>query len=82
MSLALQPTSAVTRSIYVATTAAFAVVATLSLTIGRSAVNEAVAQLLNQQLAMVPTAAVAIEGEITSQAVFGENASHLIELIV
>jgi signal transduction histidine kinase len=58
--------SAVTRSIYFGTFAALAVVATLSVVIYRSAVNDAVTQNASQQLAMVRTAAVAIEGEIHS----------------
>jgi len=56
--------SAATRAIYLGTFAALVVVATLSVVIYRSAVNDAVAQHSNQQLAMVRTAAVAIEGEI------------------
>jgi signal transduction histidine kinase/CheY-like chemotaxis protein len=64
--MAPRPPSAVTRSIYVATFAAIAVVATLSVVIYRSAVSEAVNQNATQQLAMVRTAAVAIEGEITA----------------
>ena len=57
-------TSAVTRSIYLSTFAAVAVVATLSAVIYRSAVDEAVAQHSIQQLAMVRTAAVGVHGEI------------------
>jgi signal transduction histidine kinase/CheY-like chemotaxis protein len=60
--------SAVTRSIYLGTFAAIAVVATLSVVIYRSAVNDAVAQHAAQQLAMVRTAAVAIEGEVHAMA--------------
>jgi signal transduction histidine kinase/CheY-like chemotaxis protein len=60
------PPSAATRSIYVGTIAAIAVVATLSVVIYRSAVGHAVDQHAAQQLAMVRTAAVAIEGEIQS----------------
>ena len=56
--------SAATRAIYLGTFAALVVVATLSVVIYRSAVNDAVTQHSNQQLAMVRTAAVAIEGEI------------------
>ena len=67
LSLAPRPPSAVTRSIYLGTLAAIAVVATLSVVIYRSAVDDAVAQNANQQLAMVRTAAVAIEGEIHAQ---------------
>jgi signal transduction histidine kinase/ActR/RegA family two-component response regulator len=59
--------SAVTRRIYFGTLAAIVVIATLSIFIYRSAVNDAVEQSANQQLAMVRTAAVAIEGEIVSQ---------------
>jgi signal transduction histidine kinase/CheY-like chemotaxis protein len=61
--LAFAP-SAVTRRIYLGTFAAIAVVATLSVVIYRSAVNDAVTQHSNQQLAMVRTAAVGVEGEI------------------
>ena len=67
LSLAPRPPSAVTRSIYLGTLAAIAVVATLSVVIYRSAVDDAVAQNANQQLAMVRTAAVAIEAEIRAQ---------------
>ena len=67
LSLAPRPPSAVTRSIYLGTLAAIAVVATLSVVIYRSAVDDAVAQNANQQLAMVRTAAVAMEGEIHAQ---------------
>jgi signal transduction histidine kinase/CheY-like chemotaxis protein len=56
--------SAVTRSIYLGTFAAIAVVATLSVVIYRSAVDDAVSQHSSQQLAMVRTAAVAVQGEI------------------
>ena len=59
-----RPPSAVTRSIYLGTFAAIAVVATLSVVIYRSAVHQAVTHQSNQQLATVRTAAVAIEGEI------------------
>jgi len=62
--LAPRPPSAVTRSIYLGTFAAIAVIATLSIVIYRSAVDDAVRQHESQQLAMVRTAAVAIEGEI------------------
>jgi len=64
LSLAPGPPSAVTRSIYLGTLAAIAVVATLSVVIYRSAVDEAVAQNSSQQLAMVRTAAVGVQGEI------------------
>ena len=64
LSLAPRPPSAVTRSIYLGTLAAIAVVATLSIVIYRSAVDEAVAQNASQQLAMVRTAAVGVQGEI------------------
>ena len=64
LSLAPRPPSAVTRSIYLGTFAAIAVVATLSIVIYRSAVDEAVAQNSTQQLAMVRTAAVGVHGEI------------------
>ena len=62
--MAPRPSSAVTRSIYLGTAAAIAVVATLSIVIYRSAVDEAVTQHSNQQLAMVRTAAVGVQGEI------------------
>ena len=62
----MRPPSAVTRSIYLGTLAAIAVVATLSIVIYRSAVDDAVAQHSNQQLAMVRTAAVGVQGEIES----------------
>ena len=64
LSLAPRPPSAVTRSIYLGTVAAIAVVATLSIVIYRSAVDEAVNQHSNQQLAMVRTAAVGVQSEI------------------
>ena len=60
------PKSAVTRRIYLGTFAALALVATLSVNIYRSAVEEAVAQNAGQQLAMVRTASVGIRGEIES----------------
>ncbi|HYB95980.1 MAG TPA: ATP-binding protein [Vicinamibacterales bacterium] len=66
--MAPRPPSAVTRSIYLGTFAAIAVVATLSVAIYRSAVNDTVTAHANQQLAMVRTAAVGIEGEIDAQA--------------
>jgi signal transduction histidine kinase/ActR/RegA family two-component response regulator len=62
-----RPQSAVTRRIYIGTFVAIAVIATLSIVIYLSAVNDAVAQNADQQLAMVRTAAVAIEGEVHSQ---------------
>jgi signal transduction histidine kinase/CheY-like chemotaxis protein len=65
--MAPRPPSAVTRRIYVGTVAAIVVIATLSVAIYLSAVDDAVSQNANQQLAMVRTAAVAIEGEIQSQ---------------
>ena len=58
--------SAVTRFIWIITLAAVAIVATLSVVTYRSAVNDTVAQHASQQLAMVRTAAVAIEAEISS----------------
>jgi signal transduction histidine kinase/CheY-like chemotaxis protein len=58
------PPSAVTRRIYLGTFAAIAVVATLSVVIYRSAVDDAVDQHSTQQLAMVRIVAVAVEGEI------------------
>ncbi len=54
----------VTRAIYLGTLAALAVVATLSVVIYRSAVRDTVAQHSMQQLAMVRTASVGIQGEI------------------
>jgi signal transduction histidine kinase/ActR/RegA family two-component response regulator len=57
---------AVTRFIWLSTFAAIAVVATLSVVIYRTAVSETVAQHSNQQLAMVRTAAVAVEAAIQS----------------
>ena len=62
------PPSAVTRFIWLSTFAAIAVIATLSVVIYRTAVDETVAQHSGQQLAMVRTAAVAIEAEILSMA--------------
>jgi signal transduction histidine kinase/CheY-like chemotaxis protein len=56
--------SAVTRSIYLGTFAAIAIVAALSVFIYRSAVDDAVAQHAAQQLATVRTAAVGVQGEI------------------
>lgn len=58
------PESAVTRSIYLGTFAAIAIVAALSVFIYRSAVDDAVAQHAAQQLATVRTAAVGVQGEI------------------
>ena len=62
--MAPRPSLAVTRSIYLGTFAAMTVVATLSIVIYRSAVDDAVVQHSNQQLAMVRTAAVGVHGEI------------------
>ena len=62
----LQSPPAVTRFIWLSTFAAIAVVATLSVVIYRTAVSETVAQHSNQQLAMVRTAAVAVEAAIQS----------------
>ncbi len=64
MPKATTPSSAVTRSIYLGTVAAIAVVATLSFVIYRSAVDDAVALHSTQQLATVRTAAVGVQGEI------------------
>ena len=58
--------SAVTRFIWLSTLAALAMVATLSVVIYQSAVADAVARHSSQQLAMVRTAAVAVQGEIQS----------------
>ena len=69
MSRLPNPPSAVTRRIILGTIAAIAIVATLSVVTYRSAVSEAVTSHSNQQLAMVRTAAVAIEGEIHAQTV-------------
>jgi signal transduction histidine kinase len=60
------PPSTVTRFIWLFTLAAIAVVATLSIVIYRSAVADAVERHSNQQLAMVRTAAVAVQAEIHS----------------
>jgi len=57
-------TTAVTRAIYLGTFAALLLVAALSVVIYRSSVRDAIAQHSTQQLAMVRTAAVGIEGEI------------------
>jgi signal transduction histidine kinase/CheY-like chemotaxis protein len=57
---------AFTRFIWLFTLAAIAVVATLSVVIYRNAASETVAQHSSQQLAMVRTAAVAVEAEIRS----------------
>ena len=62
------PKSAVTRSIYLGTFAAIAIVAALSVIIYRSAVDDAVAQHSTQQLAMVRTAAVGVQGELQALA--------------
>ena len=64
LSTAPPPKSAVTRRIYLGTIAAIALVATLSVIIYRSAVEDAVAQHSIQQLAMVRTAAVGVQLEI------------------
>ena len=56
--------SAVTRFIWLSTLAALAVVVTLSVVIYQSAVADAVARHSSQQLAMVRTAAVAVQAEI------------------
>jgi signal transduction histidine kinase/CheY-like chemotaxis protein len=58
--------SAVTRFIWLVTLAALAIVATLSVVIYQSAVEDTVARHSSQQLAMVRTAAVAVEAEIQS----------------
>ena len=58
--------SAVTRFIWLSTLALVAVVATLSVVIYQSAVADAVARHSSQQLAMVRTAAVAVQAEIQS----------------
>ncbi len=58
------PSSSVTRAIYLGTLAALAVVATLSVVIYRSAVRDTVAQHSTQQMAMVRTASVGVQGEI------------------
>ncbi len=62
----VQSPPAVTRFIWLFTLAAIAVVATLSVVIYRNAASETVAQHSSQQLAMVRTAAVAVEAEIRS----------------
>src|SRR5918993_3700011 len=58
--------SAVTRLIWLSTLAVVAVVATLSVVIYQSAVADTVERHSNQQLAMVRTAAVAVQAEIQS----------------
>ena len=63
---ASSPPAAVTRFIWLFTLAAIAVVATLSVVIYRSAVADTVERHSNQQLAMVRTAAVAVQAEIQS----------------
>jgi len=60
------PPSAVTRFIWLITLAAIAVVATLSIVIYRSAVTDTVERHSSQQLAMLRTAAVAVQAEIQS----------------
>jgi signal transduction histidine kinase/ActR/RegA family two-component response regulator len=62
----MAPSSTVTRFIWIFTLVATAIVATLSIITYRAAVNDAVAQQSTQQLAMVRTAAVAMQGEIES----------------
>ena len=64
--MAASPSSAVTRLIWLSTLATLAVVATLSVVIYQSAVADAVARHSSQQLAMVRTAAVAVQAEIES----------------
>jgi signal transduction histidine kinase/CheY-like chemotaxis protein len=64
--MAPPPQSAVTRFIWLCTLAAVAIVATLTYAVYRSAVDDAVERHATQQLAMVRTAAVGIEGEIAS----------------
>src|ERR671912_2010552 len=65
-SMAASPPSAVTRFIWLFTLAALAIVATLSVVIYQSAVADTVARHSSQQLAMVRTAAVAVQAEIES----------------
>ena len=64
--MAAQPPSVVTRFVWVFTLAALAVVATLSVVIYQSAVADTIARHSSQQLAMVRTAAVAVQAEIES----------------
>ena len=64
--MAASTPSAVTKFIWLFTLAAIAVVATLSVVIYRSAVADTVERHSNQQLAMVRTAAAAMQGEIQS----------------
>ena len=64
--MAASTSSAVTRFIWLSTFAALAVVATLSIVIYQSAVADTVARHSSQQLAMVRTAAVAVQAEIQS----------------
>src|ERR671912_1587613 len=65
-SMAASPPSAVTRFIWLFTLAALAIVVTLSVVIYQSAVADTVARHSSQQLAMVRTAAVAVQAEIQS----------------
>jgi signal transduction histidine kinase len=64
--MAASPTSAVTRFIWLSTLIALAIVATLSVVIYQSAVEDTIARHSNQQLAMVRTAAVGVQAEIQS----------------
>src|SRR5688572_5589559 len=64
--MAASTSAAVTRFIWLSTFAALAVVATLSVVIYQSAVADTVARHSSQQLAMVRTAAVAVQAEIQS----------------
>ncbi len=62
--MAPRPPSAVTRFVYLATFLAIVVIATLSVITYRSAVAAAIQQDSNQQLALLRTAAVGMQGEI------------------
>ena len=64
--MAASPPSAVTRFIWLSTLMALAIVATLSVVIYQSAVEDTIARHSNQQLAMVRTAAVGVQAEIQS----------------
>src|SRR5688572_31479406 len=64
--MAASTSAAVTRFIWLSTFAALAVVATLSIVIYQSAVADTVSRHSSQQLAMVRTAAVAVQAEIQS----------------
>lgn len=66
--IASPPASAVTRSIYVGTFVAIAIVATLSVVIYLGSLSDAAEQHAQQQLATLRTAAVGVEAEVQSLA--------------